>query len=558
VTTKSINLEGKEGYKEPLYARVGHNSYLNAVGLENAGAKVFKEELSGIQIPENKFLLISIFGGDVHSFFKTAQILAPYADGFELNMSCPHAKGYGLQIGNDIELVSQITKEIAENFDIPVFVKLSASIPDYASIAGAVIENGAAGITVTNAIGPNIDYVSGMPILSNVVGGLSGESIRPIGLMALRNIRKVIGKGPIVIGMGGVFNSEHVESYYAAGADFFGVGSALTNLNTAKTKAYFNHLQADLIGQRESRSFKLDPVDNMRYQKCLIEENTALTDVLHKIKISRWNDYEKKSDIAGKFYFLMIPGIGEKPFALFSYDNREFIIKNVGYFTNILTKRSAGEPVFLRGPYGNDILDFENAHINFVAGGTGISPVYEIAKKYSRANNHIRFFLGGKIAGDIFDSEQFEKLGEVHIATEDGSIGTNGNVAELLKKHQFSHQDEQIFINVGPKAMITTCCEFEKDITDEKNIWVSIEYHTSCGVGICGKCATEKGTISCVDGPFLRVTDALKVQECKHIKATPEHAPYHVHRCDRHKSRVKTDVPASPQPDDRNCSGPPR
>lgn len=64
--------------------------------------------------------------------------------------------------------------------------------------------------------------------------------------------------------------------------------------------------------------------------------------------------------------------------------------------------------------------------------------------------------------------------------------------------------------------MIEAAYIHEQKITDEENIWVSIEYQTSCGVGICGKCATEQGVLSCVDGPFLRVTDALNIKECKH------------------------------------------
>lgn len=112
ITTKSISIHPKEGYKEPLFVKYGENSYINAVGLSNPGAKSFKEELSKITIPENKFLLISIFGKDENEFYETAKVLYNYADGFELNMSYPHAQGYGLQIGNDSALVGRITKKM--------------------------------------------------------------------------------------------------------------------------------------------------------------------------------------------------------------------------------------------------------------------------------------------------------------------------------------------------------------------------------------------------------------------------------------------------------------
>jgi len=513
VTTKSVSLEPRAGYKEPLYVRYAENSYLNAVGLANPGAKAFAEELSQIVVPENKFLLVSIFGKDADEFLRTAEILAPYADGFELNMSCPHAKGFGLSIGSDAELVTRITRTIAEHFDVPVFVKLSSVIPGAAQLAGAAIANGAAGITVTNSIGPTMEYVADTPVLSNVVGGMSGEAIRPMGLKLLSDIRKVIGPQPPVIGMGGIFTKAHVESYNTAGADFFGIGSALTNLNTQQTQRYLDSLQSDLISQNSS--YQLPPVTNMEYRKCVVEKNEALTDVLHKITVGKWSGYDADSGVAGKFFFLMIPGVGEKPFALFSHGDREFIVKNVGFFTNALTGLRAGDVIFVRGPYGKGVWDYRDVTVNFVAGGTGISPIYEIAKKYSNACK-IRFFLGGKVKGDIFDPERFAALGEVHVATEDGSLGAKGYVTDLLASCKFDDDPTQVFINVGPKPMIVKSYDIEKKLVSEENIKVSIEYQTSCGVGICGKCASESGFVSCVDGPFLGIDEALKIRECRH------------------------------------------
>ncbi|MCL2300780.1 MAG: tRNA-dihydrouridine synthase [Firmicutes bacterium] len=513
ITTKSVSFEPRAGYKEPLYVRYAENSYLNAVGLANPGAEVFARELAKITVPENKFLLVSIFGKDPEDFLRTAELLAPYADGFELNMSCPHAKGFGLSVGSDAGLVTRITKAVAERFDVPVFVKLSSVIPDAAKLAGEVMAGGAAGIAVTNSIGPTIEYVGGAPVLSNVVGGMSGEAIRPMGLKLLRDIRAVIGPQPPVIGMGGIFTTGHVESYNTAGADFFGIGSALTNLNTEETEKYLDSLQNELIHQ--SNTYTLPPVTNMDYRRCVIEKNEALTDALHKLTVSKWEGYGADSDVAGKFFFLMIPGVGEKPFALYSHGDREFIVKNVGFFTNALTSLSVGGEIFVRGPYGKGVWDCRGVTVNFVAGGTGIAPVYEIAKKYNESCK-VRFFLGGKMRGDIFGQERYAALGEVHIATEDGSVGAQGYVTGLLEAYPFEEGETQVFINVGPKPMIEKSYAIEKKITGDENIKVSIEYQTSCGVGICGKCASEGGFISCLDGPFLDVGRALKIKECRH------------------------------------------
>ena len=128
VTTKSISVAPRSGYREPIYARYAPGCYINAVGLTNPGARDFLAEMEGIDIPPDKFLLVSVFGGGVDDFVGAAEILSPIADGFELNMSCPHAKGYGATIGEDTELVSAITRAVA-----PVAVKVRFSPVDPAA-----------------------------------------------------------------------------------------------------------------------------------------------------------------------------------------------------------------------------------------------------------------------------------------------------------------------------------------------------------------------------------------------------------------------------------------
>ena len=105
ITTKSISLCPRAGYREPILAQYADGCYINAVGLANPGAIAFRSELDAIDIPPDKFLLVSIFGASVADFIDAARILEPVADGFELNMSCPHAEGFGSEIGGDRDLL---------------------------------------------------------------------------------------------------------------------------------------------------------------------------------------------------------------------------------------------------------------------------------------------------------------------------------------------------------------------------------------------------------------------------------------------------------------------
>ena len=236
ITTKSIGAQPRRGYREPIYARYAPGCYINAVGLANPGAAAYLAEFDGITIPEDKFLLVSIIGTDVESFVEAALTLKPIADGFELNMSCPHAKGYGAEIGQDTELMLKITEAVVKAAHVPVFVKLSSTLPNLAAAAEAVVTAGAAGLTLINTVGPALAAVGTSPILSNRLGGLSGDGIRPMGLRAVEQARRAVGSGPVIIGMGGIASAEHVKQYAAAGADLFGIGSALTGLDSLEMR----------------------------------------------------------------------------------------------------------------------------------------------------------------------------------------------------------------------------------------------------------------------------------------------------------------------------------
>ena len=194
ITTKSIGVQPRKGYREPIYARYAPGCYINAVGLANPGAEAYMAEFEGIQTPGDKFLLVSIMGSDVDSFAAAALTLEPIADGFELNMSCPHAKGYGAEVGQDTELLRAITEAVVCIAEAPVFVKLSGVLPNLAGSAAIAIGAGAAGITLTNTIGPAMAEVGVSPILHNRVGGLSGDGIRPLGLRAVE--QEVRRRGP--------------------------------------------------------------------------------------------------------------------------------------------------------------------------------------------------------------------------------------------------------------------------------------------------------------------------------------------------------------------------
>ena len=508
ITTKSTSIAPKEGYREPIYARFSFGSYFNAVGLSNPGAERFLEELKRLTVPAEKFLLVSIFGSTVSDFRAAAEILAPVADGFELNLSCPHASGYGIEIGQDVPLCSAITRAVVDSGQRPVFAKLSAGLARIGETAKMLLESGAYGLTVANAVGPATVFVGESPVLHNAFGGLSGNAIRPLALIALQTIRRAVGPQPFIIGMGGIGTAEHVRQFRLAGADVYGVGSALTGLDSEAMVTFFADLENDFTnGVHTLGTESPDTGATMSYHRAHLTDRKVYSEGLFEIRLDSLPGEPHYGDLAGRYYFLFIPEAGEKPFAVFSARDRSVIVREVGKFTSHLARMPIGSEILVRGPYGRRVTHFPGVdRYILVGGGTGTASLLEIANQL-RGRGRLQFILGARTASQIFGVDQFQAFGPVDITTDDGSLGHAGRPSDFLKtileQIPARDADRTMVINCGPEPMIEACIGISRQYLRDSRIINAIEYPTSCGVGICGKCASPKGLLTCIDGPFL-------------------------------------------------------
>lgn len=488
LTTKSIGLKPREGNKEPIIAQYLPLSFINAVGLANPGAEEFAKKLSRITIPGYKFLLVSIFGKDEFEFEKVAKILFDYADGFELNISCPHSDKFGQTIGKDIELVGRIIRTVV-SLGKPVFVKLSPNL-EVKELVRQAVRAGASGITAINTKGPELHLHDSYPVLSNKVGGVSGKAILELGLKCVREIRE-ISDLPI-IGCGGISTAKDVANYREAGANFFGIGSALTGMDTAEIKEYFHQLSVDVTKGTNKAGQCLKKNLNMGYQKFRIERKILLADDLFFLLLDKKIETEP-----GQFVFSWLPAKGEKPFSIFDDDPLTLLIRQKGCFTKELSKLKPGNTLYIRGPYGNSPKI--NGRTLLVGGGTGVAGLYLFAREHQETIA----FLGAKDKKHLVYDKLQPLCKKIYLSTEDGSMGQKGMVtdflAEVIKDVQPNH-----CINCGSMLMVEAAIRIEKQYLDPEKIYSSIELLTKCGIGLCGSCATSKGYRSCIDGTFLR------------------------------------------------------
>lgn len=494
LTTKSIGPEPRTGNREPIFAQYSPGCFVNAVGLTNPGAEEFAEQLRNIKFPKDKFLLASIFGKNAEEFVYVAKTLEPYVGGFELNLSCPHAREVGMALGQDPRIVHEITKAVKKSTKKPVFVKLTPNARKISDIAFSAVTAGADGIVAINTVGPGYYSLDGNPVLTNEVGGMSGRGITPIGVKCVKDIADTFGNIPI-IAMGGISTARDVIAYANAGASMFGIGSALVGMDDVTLKEYFSRLVDDVENNKSVglASCCLQNVD-MSYKKVKILKKI---DAGCDFKLFETNDGIDAEP--GQFVFAFIPGVGEKPFSIMDNDPLTLGILERGKFTKKINLLEKGDEFYFRGPYGKGVKVPDGSNVTLVGGGCGIAGVYLLAKRFSKYNN-VKILLGAKDKEHLLHMNEFQKFGSVDVATEDGSLGKNGLVTDLMREIGL---DSKYFFNCGPRAMIDAILPLELGVASPENIYSSIDYMTKCGVGICGSCANEKGQRTCVEGPFM-------------------------------------------------------
>ncbi len=204
-----------------------YGGMLNSIGLQNKGVKRFIKEdwpfLADLDVP----VIVNIAGETIQEYIELSKILSQKTKptALELNISCPNVDRGGYIFGCDPALASELVSEVKKHCDFPIIVKLSPNVTNIVSIAQAVVNAGADGLSLINTIrAMAIDTKTFKPKLARVIGGLSGPAIKPI---ALRMVWEVCQKIDIpVIGMGGIMNGHDALEFFLAGAKAVAVGTA--------------------------------------------------------------------------------------------------------------------------------------------------------------------------------------------------------------------------------------------------------------------------------------------------------------------------------------------
>lgn len=232
VVTKSVGLKPREGYANPTVVQVS-SGLVNAMGLPNPGIQEFVQEIRKAKAALHVPLIVSVYGFSADEYATVAgEAVAAGADAIELNVSCPHVKETGSEIGQSSQVLIQVVRKVKHTINKPVFVKLSPNVTSIEEIAEAAANAGADALTIMNTVKALvIDAETMMPILANKTGGLSGPAVKPI---ALRHVYSVYERVEVpIIGCGGISNWQDAVEFLLAGASAVQIGTAISAIGPA-------------------------------------------------------------------------------------------------------------------------------------------------------------------------------------------------------------------------------------------------------------------------------------------------------------------------------------
>ncbi len=204
-----------------------HGGMLNAIGLQNIGARAFVEEKLPLLRQYDTRIIANVFGYSDDDYIEAIEILNDGADiaAYELNISCPNVKEGGIVIGNSAAAAARLTEKARRAAARPLIVKLSPNVTDISELARAIRDAGADALSLINTVvGMSIDVNTRKPRLNYGTGGLSGPAIRPIAVRMVYEVARVVSLP--VIGIGGIASAMDALEFIIAGATAVQIGTA--------------------------------------------------------------------------------------------------------------------------------------------------------------------------------------------------------------------------------------------------------------------------------------------------------------------------------------------
>lgn len=188
------------------------------------------------------------------------------------------------------------------------------------------------------------------------------------------------------------------------------------------------------------------------------------------------------------------------------------VYRVVGGGTEEFSTYSEGTEIEILGPLGNGFALQPEKSAMLIAGGIGIPPMVQTARRLKEEGcKDINIVVGYRNA-ETFLVEELSAYGNVIIATEDGSLGTKGNVMNAIEANGVK---ADVIYSCGPTPMLRAIKEYA--IANDIEAYVSMEEKMACGIGACLACVCKSKDVDhhshvnnkrvCKDGPVFNVLE---------------------------------------------------
>lgn len=186
------------------------------------------------------------------------------------------------------------------------------------------------------------------------------------------------------------------------------------------------------------------------------------------------------------------------------------VYRIAGKGTAEFASMKAGEKLDIMGPLGNGfpMEAVKGKRVFMMGGGIGVPPMVQTAKE-AEADVTV---IAGYRNSEIFLKNELSANGRLVVATEDGSVGTNGNVMDAIREN---HLEADVIFACGPAPMLRAI----KAYAEENKIlcYISMEERMACGIGACLACVCKSKEVDghshvhnkrvCKDGPVFLSTE---------------------------------------------------
>ena len=226
-----------------------------------------------------------------------------------------------------------------------------------------------------------------------------------------------------------------------------------------------------------------------------------------KVKSLSFKDKLSATASPGQFGMVWVLGADEVPMSLLPGGNGDIAtitVKERGEGSRALLRKTKGDLIGIRGPYGKGFTHADERNVLMIGGGTGVIPLIALLRTLAPTGVKCSFIIGANTSRELLYLDEIQRLsaqtgGSCRIATDDGSAGTKGLATDEAAKLLHSRSFDRVY-TCGPETMIKKVVDLcaEAQIPAE----AGLERIFKCGSGICGSCCIGPYLV-CRDGPVF-------------------------------------------------------